>query len=265
MCRLLAYLGDPIPLEKLLYDPQHSLVVQSYQPREMTGALLNADGFGVGWYGSDRSEPPYSYRHTIPIWNDVNLPSLSRYITSDCILANVRSATPGLAVDLSNCQPFQHQSLSMVHNGFIDRFRQTLHRPIRQMLSDTAYQAIHGSTDSEHMFGLFIDAYQTSQNLTTALKQTITTLLNLAAAPATKFSANCIVSDGQTLVASRFANRDAVPTLYWLQAEPSLPKAVLIASEPFFPGNWQAFPDRALLTVTTHTSGPRVQLEIFDQ
>ena len=45
MCRLLAYLGEPIPLEELIFKPEHSLVVQSYQPKELEFALLNADGF----------------------------------------------------------------------------------------------------------------------------------------------------------------------------------------------------------------------------
>ncbi len=50
MCRLLAYLGSPVSLEHLLYKPEHSLIVQSYQPCEMTSGVVNADGFGVGWY-----------------------------------------------------------------------------------------------------------------------------------------------------------------------------------------------------------------------
>lgn len=50
MCRLLAYLGSPIFLEYLLYKPEHSLIAQSYQPREMISGAVNADGFGVGWY-----------------------------------------------------------------------------------------------------------------------------------------------------------------------------------------------------------------------
>ena len=48
MCRLLGYLGEPILLDAILYKPEHSLIVQSYDPREMTSGLLNADGFGIG-------------------------------------------------------------------------------------------------------------------------------------------------------------------------------------------------------------------------
>ena len=50
MCRLLAYLGPSIALNRLISEPEHSLVVQSYAPREMTSGRLNADGFGFAWY-----------------------------------------------------------------------------------------------------------------------------------------------------------------------------------------------------------------------
>jgi glutamine amidotransferase len=176
-------------------------------------------------------------------------------------LANVRSATPGIAVDLSNCQPFQHQSLMAIHNGYIDRFRKTLLRPIRERLSDTAYAAVHGTTDSEHMYGLFLDAYAASQNLRAAFKQMLQVMLTLAAEHRTDFSANFVISDGETLIASRFANRDPVPSLYWLKHEPSLPSSILIASEPFFAGEWQPFADRSLLTVSHDLT---VEIESLD-
>lgn len=49
MCRLLAYMGTPITLDKLLYEPRNSLVNQSINAREIEEPL-NGDGFGVGWY-----------------------------------------------------------------------------------------------------------------------------------------------------------------------------------------------------------------------
>jgi ergothioneine biosynthesis protein EgtC len=252
MCRLLGYFGPPVQLDRLLYEPDHSLILQSYQPREMTAGLLNADGFGLGWHHPQRRTDPFIYRNVQPIWNDSNLLSLSRYIESGCVLANVRSATPGLAVDLSNCQPFQHNLILGVHNGFIENFRQTLYRPIRDRLSDLAYQAIHGTTDSEHIFALVVDALQTAPDTTLqeALQQTLETLIELAEKDGVGFSANLILSDGQQLVASRFANRDPVPSLYWLHQDATLPQSVIVASEPMFSSDWQPFPSRSLLTVT---------------
>ncbi|MEO0868845.1 MAG: ergothioneine biosynthesis protein EgtC, partial [Cyanobacteria bacterium J06642_11] len=155
MCRLLAYLGQPIPLEDLIFKPEHSLVVQSYRPQELEVALLNADGFGIGWHDANNvTAEPFVYRNVLPIWNDANLPQLCRYITPRSFVANIRSATPGLPLDFSNCQPFRHGQLLFVHNGYIDQFRQTLYRPIRELIGDTAYQNIYGLTDSEHIFAL---------------------------------------------------------------------------------------------------------------
>lgn len=252
MCRLLGYLGPAVELDHLLTKPEHSLVVQSYQPREMTAGLLNADGFGIGWYHPQKRTEPFTYKNTLPIWSDVNLPNLSRFVESGCVLANIRSATAGQAVDLSNCQPFQHRLILGVHNGFIANFRETLYRPIRDRLSDTAYRAIGGSTDSEHLFALVIHELEASPelSLTEALHRALTILQTLADEQEVGFSANLILSDGQQLVASRFSGRSALPSLYWLRDDPLLPQSVLIASEPLFPGNWIPFPEHSILTVS---------------
>ncbi|MEM9451689.1 MAG: ergothioneine biosynthesis protein EgtC [Cyanobacteria bacterium P01_E01_bin.6] len=251
MCRLLGYIGDPIHLDHLLYKPSHSLIVQSYQPLEMTAGLLNADGFGIGWYHASRPDNPYAYRNTFPIWNDTNLPALSRYIESRCMLASIRSATPGLAVNLSNCPPFQHDNLLMVHNGFIENFRQTLYRPLRDRLNDEIYSSIEGSTDSEHLFALIRQEQETNPHasLEDVLRQVLTLVFRLADNQIT-VGANLILSDGDRLIACRTSNRTPVPTLYLLQGDKEFPNSVLIASEPLSAGDWQPIPEHSLLNVT---------------
>ncbi|KGF72143.1 glutamine amidotransferase [Neosynechococcus sphagnicola sy1] len=250
MCRLLGYLGVPIQLDTLLYQTEHSLVVQSYQPQEMTAGLLNADGFGIGWYHPHQDALPYTYKNILPIWSDINLPHLSRYIESGCMVANVRSATSGQAVDLSNCQPFSSDRILGVHNGFIEQFRQTLYRPIRHRLEDDAYQGIEGSTDSEHIFALLLDLMQTTgMTLEQGLQATLTLLSQMARSHPTQLSANLVLTDGQQLVASRFATRSPAPSLYWLRNQSPVANGVLIASEPLFAGAWQRVPEQTLLRV----------------
>ncbi len=259
MCRLLGYLGSPISLEKLLYSPEHSLIVQSYQPREMNSGVLNADGFGVGWYHSQKDTNPFTYKNILPIWNDVNLPTLSRYVESRCVLGYVRSATAGQAVDLSNCQPFESDRLLCIHNGRIENFRQTLYRAIRDRLSDVAYQGIKGNTDSEHIFALLLDELQAqpSATLEQALQTVLLDLDRLAKSHQVAASINMIVSDGHRLVASRFASDQQAPSLYWLRDDPAFPEAVIIASEPIFAGNWNSFPEQSIITV-----GEDLEIEI---
>jgi ergothioneine biosynthesis protein EgtC len=251
MCRLLGYLGQPIRLDQLLYQPDHSLVIQSYQPREMTSGLLNADGFGIGWYHTHRCDSPFTYRNTLPIWNDPNLPGLSRYIESHCMLASVRSATPGLSVNLNNCPPFQHNLILAVHNGFVENFRATLYRPLRDRLSDDGYQSIQGTTDSEHLIALVVNEWARSPefSLAQALKTALNIVFELADIYQVSVSANLILSQGDRLIACRAANRLPTPTLYWLRDHALFPKAVVIASEPLFTGDWVAVPDQTILTV----------------
>ncbi|MBC6476032.1 MAG: ergothioneine biosynthesis protein EgtC [Hormoscilla sp. GM102CHS1] len=251
MCRLLGYLGKPIQLSQILYQPEHSLIVQSYQPWEMTSGVVNADGFGIGWYHSQRETEPFTYKHILPAWSDVNLPQLSRYIESGCILANVRSATAGQAVDLSNCQPFAYQRLLFVHNGFIQNFRQSLYRPLRDRLSDMAYQLIGGSTDSEHIFALLIDTWQASPNITLeqALEKTLRTLHGLASKHQVKASANIVITEGHRLIASRFCTHSPAPTLYWLKDDRTYPGSIMMASEPLLVGEWIRCTENSILTI----------------
>jgi ergothioneine biosynthesis protein EgtC len=251
MCRLLGYLGASINLDRLLYKPEHSLIVQSYQPQEMTSGVVNADGLGIGWYHTEQDVDPFTYKNTLPIWNDTNLPELSRYIESKCVVGYVRSATAGQALDMSNCQPFRSDRLLFIHNGNIDKFRKTVYRPIRDRLSDSVYQSINGTTDSEHIFALLVNALQTlpDSTLEKALQTTLMTLTGLAQSHHVSFSANTIVTDGHRMVASRYGLGTSTPTLYWLRDDPSYPDAVIIASEPLFAGNWNSVPNSSILSV----------------
>ena len=251
MCRLLGYLGPTIQLDQLLYKPEHSLIAQSYQPREMNSGLLNADGFGVGWYHAHQETNPYTYKNLLPVWSDQNLPQLSRYVESGCVLAYVRSASAGLAVDLSNCQPFTDDRLSFIHNGLIKNFRETLYRPIRNSFDDYTYQLIKGTTDSEHIFGLLIHELRKTSGISyeQALNNVLTQLTKLAQAHEVSFSANLVISNGKQLIASRYAYQTATPSLYWTRDDLAYPDAVIVASEPLFEGNWNSCPEYSIIRV----------------
>ncbi|ESA37602.1 glutamine amidotransferase [Leptolyngbya sp. Heron Island J] len=257
MCRLLAYLGVPIPLEELILKPEHSLLVQSYQPKELEVALLNADGFGLGWHHPDDiTVEPFVYRNVLPIWNDANLPHLCRYIQARSFVANIRSATPGLPLDFSNCQPFRHGQLLFVHNGYIDKFRQTLYRPMRDLIGDVAYQNIYGLTDSEHIFALITHLLELEPQLKLlgALEQAIEIVQSLANTYDVRVSGVIVLSDGQQLVAARFDNQAKAPSFYLLrQAE-----GIILASEPLFEDDWEPLAQTQSLTVTARDLQPRI-------
>ncbi|MEN9207792.1 MAG: ergothioneine biosynthesis protein EgtC [Gloeomargarita sp. GMQP_bins_120] len=248
MCRLIAYLGEPIPLERLVLTPPHSLLVQSYAPKEMTAGLLNGDGFGLGWYDRRLRPQPFTYKNILPMWNDFNLPHLCAYVVSGCMVGYVRSATPGLAVDYSNCQPFVQGVISAVHNGRVQHFRQMLYRPLRQQLTDEDYLAIQGLTDSEHLFAWILHHYRQTGDLRQALSDSFQNLLDLA--PQVDVTFNFILSDGEQLLASRLAHGSPAPSLYYLTGHPDYP-GVVIASEPLFTDvRWVACPEGSVLQAT---------------
>jgi ergothioneine biosynthesis protein EgtC len=248
MCRLLAYLGPTIALDKLVSEPEHSLVVQSYAPREMTAGTLNADGFGFAWYDAGRQAAPFVYRNVLPIWNDANLPSLAGYVTAPCILANVRSATPGQALDFSNTQPFVFDRISVIHNGFVEKFAGAVRRRLRDGFEDETHDAIRGTTDSEHLFGWLIQHVQGAPSLAEGLDRALASLA--AHMPDARMTLNFILSDGRSLAASRHAQGGPPPTLYVLDRHARFPDAVLIASEPLFDdAAWRAVPPGHLVTI----------------
>lgn len=247
MCRLVGYLGKSIQLDELLYKPQHSLYHQSYNPQELKSGVVCADGVGIGWY--DDNGKPFIYRNTIPLWNDTNLEELSHYVKSSCAVGYVRLAQTGETQDLSNCQPFRSDKLLFVHNGAIANFQETLYRPIRETLSDSTYRQIKGVTDSEHIFALLLDQWQSSPKITLvdALRATLETLTDMARKYDTSFSANIIVTDGHAIAASRYAYDKEAPSLYWHCDNQSHPTQVTVASEPLSEQKWYPFTPQSTL------------------
>jgi ergothioneine biosynthesis protein EgtC len=254
MCRFVAYLGPAIPLARVVSETEHSLIVQSYRPLEMTSGVVNADGFGVGWYNRALDPTPCVYTNITPIWSDRNLPGLSKHIASDCIFANVRSATPGQAVDQSNCQPFAYQQFLFMHNGYIENFRATLMRPIRETLRDEYYRAVGGTTDSEHIFALLLNFLHsetiTADTLSEALRVTIRQLHAWARAQQLHVALNLAVTNGEYLVIARFSTSTPAPSLYYQQRSALFPDATVIASERLSPqAEWSTVPENCILVV----------------
>ena len=50
MCRHLGWLGADVTVSSLVLDPPNGLRVQSYAPRRQKYGLMNADGWGVGFF-----------------------------------------------------------------------------------------------------------------------------------------------------------------------------------------------------------------------
>lgn len=246
MCRLAAYLGPPIPLRKFLLAPAHSLVVQSYAPREMQGALLNADGFGVGW--RDAEGHPALYRNPMPIWSDPNLDGLGRSLASGLWLANVRSATPGQGHGHANTQPFAGDGLMFMHNGYVRDFSDDVRPRLHRHLRPDIQAGIGGHTDSEFIFALIRQHRSASPavSLASVLRAALEDLANLVGDGVALCTV--VLCDGHSLVAARHAVNGLCPSLYLHAGEPAFPGGRLLASETLSddPG-WQSLPAHSLV------------------
>jgi len=227
MCRLAAYVGPPISLEQFLLEPEHSLVKQSWSPKEMREATMNADGFGIAWFADDSGSAVYKNTH--PIWSDANLGSLGRSLVRPRWLAAVRSATMVSDISYANNQPFTLEHILFTHNGYLEDFAQAWRSEIRKNLRPEFENRIHGTTDSEYLFALFAQFYEKTGEIAEALKKMVELLEKLANGKRALLS--FIICSPVQLVALRHAIGDASPTLYYHVEETDSGKAIHIASE----------------------------------
>ncbi len=248
MCRLAAYLGPEIPLNKFLMEPCHSLYHQSWAPEELDEAKLNADGFGFAW--QDTARETHVYTNTQPIWSDHNLATLGQVLSSRCWLANVRSATPGQAVTHTNTQPFKSGPLLFAHNGFIEDFHPAVQTSFHERLTPAIQAEIRGHTDSEYLFALFKQARQRSDDILHCFVNLFSTLADLAADR--KVLLNLIVHDGQRFHLLRHAINAECPSLYVSGDDRFFPQgANVIASEALTrSGTWRAVPAHHYAMIT---------------
>src|SRR3954454_17747559 len=98
----MAWSGQPIVIEELLFAPPHGLVDQSRHSR-MGVETTNGDRFGLGGYGSG----PAAYGSIVPVWGDETLRELADDVESPLFIAHVR-ATTGTAIQQTNCHSFIH-------------------------------------------------------------------------------------------------------------------------------------------------------------
>jgi glutamine amidotransferase len=235
MCRHLAYLGPPRPLSRLLFDPPHSLGHQSWAPRDMRGGgTINADGFGVGWYGAGG---PVRYRRHTPLWSDTTLPALAASLSSGAVLAAVRSATAGMPVVETAAAPFGEGPWLFSHNGVVAGWPASVAK-LAGTLPPTDLLTMDAPTDAALLWVLVRDRLRAGAPLSAALAGVVAEVLR--AAPGSRL--NLLLTDGTALAATAVGH-----SLSYL----SEPSQVTVASEPLDDRPaWRPVPDGTLLTAT---------------
>jgi gamma-glutamyl hercynylcysteine S-oxide hydrolase len=218
MCRHLGWLGEPRSVASLVLDPPYGLLVQSYSPRRQKHGLMNADGWGIGFF--DQDNEPRRWRSAAPLWGDASFASVAPALRSGCLVAAVRSASVGMPVEASASAPFTDGRWLLSHNGLVDR----------GVLPTSA--VAESTNDSALLAALIFER---------GLDVLGDTIAEVAAAdPNARL--NILAANGSELRATTWGD-----TLFVRKGI----DGVVLASEPFDDDEgWQEIPDRHLVTVT---------------
>jgi predicted glutamine amidotransferase len=271
MCRWMAWSGQSVLVEELLFKTQHGLVDQSLHSK-MGAETTNGDGFGMGWYG--QGEGPGVYKSVAPAWSDANLRELASHVEAPLFLAHVRAAI-GSPVQQTNCHPFRDGRWLFVHNGFINDMH-LLRRDMMMAVEPDRFADIHGSTDTEVVFFLAL-TFGLEQDPVAAMEHTVGFIEATAREHGVESAVQGTfgISDGESIWAVRYATEGEPRTLFASadvdavrKLHPDNPRLQLmregdrlIVSEPVadLPGLWHEIEPSSIVTVRPGGSLERQQ------
>jgi glutamine amidotransferase len=244
MCRHLAYLGPPVTLRQVLYDPPYGLHRQAWAPRRQRHGTVNADGFGVGWY-ADGDPVPARYRRAGPMWADPSFADVARVTRTGALLAAVRSATEGTSPDASAACPYRDGRYLFSHNGAIGGWPASV-AALAGAVPPALLLEMEARTDSALLWALVRHRLAAGAGAAHALASTV---VDAAARAPGRY--NLLFTDGESIVATAYGD-----TLAY-----RVGPGVVVASEPYDdePG-WVEVPDRSLLVATLPAAGGEVSV-----
>jgi len=226
VCRLVAYRGDAVDVGRLVFGGEHSLFRQSWAPRELLSGSINADGYGVVWYHRGR---PRRIAEARPIWHDTELEATLGALSSTCVLAALRNATPGQPVDRAGLLPLLHGRYAFVLNGFVPDFQARHMRALRSGLPDWLYSALRGSSDAETLFLLAVSFVKNGAGLAEALAQTARLVAGHVGEQEAQL--NMVLTDGRVVGVLRSGTALVTNSLYTSGSVPFADGGVVVASE----------------------------------
>ena len=307
MCRALLYLGQPVLLDNLLYQPDSALIRQSTMPRMLH--MLNLAGFGMRAWDPGSADPERAfsyYSQSLPVF-DRNLQNLAQKIRPACLLAHVRGVAYSTRVEISlqNVHPFHFKDVPLVlaHNG--DLADMARMKPLlAQHVKPEFLAQIHGTTDSEWIYALFVSQLKNPHRLSdesevfSALERTLGILRDARArlGIAVSSSVNLFIANGHQLAALRYcfdfgcyrtedpakmheANLAFLSLWYTLGRDYALhdgewkmtggaenADSIIVASEPLTKDTsaWVELPEYAALFAEIRDGRPRVAVRLLD-
>ena len=215
MCRVLAYLGDPVDLEALLYRTDSSLLHQVHEPQLMS--ILNLAGFGLMAWDERSHAPsvPFVYKTAgVPIF-DRNLRHLSSKLRPTSLIAHIRGVphSDREVVGQYNLHPFRWDGapVALAQNGSLSAFASMRYDLLPYIRPELASN-IEGTTDTEWIYALVLSQLPARASGLTAKhyeRAVVAALERLRRVRARRHIGDCsgvnlVVSDGRCLVATRF-------------------------------------------------------------
>lgn len=299
---MVAYLGERVLLDEVLFLPDSSLVEQAVHPQMLSA--MNLAGFGVvAWDGASVDpELPFAYRTAgLPAY-DRNLRALSRKARATALIAHVRGVllSEREVVNEQNVHPFRYEGaqIALAMNGDLDRFAQ-MRADVAALVRPEIARHVEGTTDSEWLYALILSQLDEPfgpadpEELAAAVEHALHLVRELRERRGfTRQSAvNLVLSDGRSLVATRFAfdygwyhegwtfaggeRRYDYTTLWyaagggygrhdgeWGVAGGDVPTSLMVASEPLTRdrSEWLEAPEYCLLVAAP--DGDRLSVEM---
>jgi glutamine amidotransferase len=285
MCRVLAYLGQPVLLDEMLYEPEAGLVRQAVDPQLM--GLLNLGGFGLAAWAPTLPDPswPVTYRvPTVPNF-DRNLRALARKVEATAIVAHVRGVIydERERVGTHNVHPFLFPgaTVALAQNGDLYDFGRMRFDLVDYVRPDLAAM-IEGTTDSEWVYALILSmlddpfAQVEAADAAAAVERALDVLREVRSVRGISVQSpvNLVLTDGRWLLATRFAfdygwypddgsffagEREHDFTSLWFRAPDGegADASVIIASEPLsrHHAGWFEVPEYSMLVVERGSAG----------
>lgn len=159
MCRILGYVGEELPIDSLLLEPENSLIRQTLDPELHPVLQLAGWGFGAWSEHLLKPEKPLIYRRPSPAFHDKNAEGVIPSLQASTLLAHVRADhydAEGVLAD-ENCHPINSRKSPwiMAHNGNLPHWR-LLQRELLKHCKDEHLAQVGGCSDSEFLYVLFL-------------------------------------------------------------------------------------------------------------
>lgn len=249
MCRIAAYLGNPLPLSALFDEPSHGLIDQGRNARRMTDSSVAGDGWGVGWFAPGVEATPGLLKNILPIWSDQNARTALPAITSGSFVGHIRLASPGIETCLTNTPIYVLDDHLWTINGSLEPWPGPLSKAIRDRLDPDHEADIRGSTDGELMGALWRTHFRRTggKDAAAALRSTIREARDMALDHGGGIKTNIILASAAELLAARFAEPGDSNTLFTFADQTRWRGGSVVASEPLDDGPGWCEVDEATL------------------